>query len=254
MLILVMSQMAILNAASNKVGPRKRNIQDLTGQIIHDDGSSVHGRCNEKEFINGSLKKYSNVIVSGVTGTQESPLLGSVMDGEERLQRDVLLRYQNYGIDSPYQLLEVQGYKEDKSVDQYIKRYYKVVNGRTIEKLYFRKPEWTHFIRVNAMSTVDTQVNKILIKMTRIHKNMGHPKPEIMVKMCDAYDTGVLGFTKFEALIFQKHGSCKACLEGKTTKRRSDSKHSLIYQQYGNYGNMEGLHFDVFEINKQWHF
>ena len=50
-------------------------------------------------------------------------------------------------------------------------------------------------------------LNKVLIKMNRIHKNMGHPEPEIMVQICDAYDTGVLGFTKFEALIFQKHGA-----------------------------------------------
>ena len=107
MLVVVMSQMAILSAASSSIGPRRRYIQDLEGQIIHDDGSSVHGRCNEKEFVEGSLKQYPNIIVSGVTGSQESPVLGSVMDGEERLRRVVLLRYQNYGIDSPYQLLEV---------------------------------------------------------------------------------------------------------------------------------------------------
>ena len=62
MLVVVMSQMAILSAASSSIGPRRRFIQDLEGQIIHDDGSSVHGRCNEKEFIEGSLKRYPNVI------------------------------------------------------------------------------------------------------------------------------------------------------------------------------------------------
>ena len=52
------------------------------------------------------------------------------------------------------------------------------------------------------MLTVDAQISKVLIKMSRIHKNMGHPEPDIMVQMCDVYDTGVLGFTKFEALIW----------------------------------------------------
>jgi hypothetical protein len=255
MLVIVMSQLVILNTASTRIGvKRKFETQNLEGQIIHDDGSSSHGRCNRGEFISGTLKQYSNVIVSGVTGSQSNPYLGVVQDGSEKIRNVILLENQNYGIDSPYQLVDVQGYKEDKSCDHYMKRYYKVVDGVTIEKLYIRKPGWTHFIRVNSMSTMDQQIQTIVNKMAIIHENMGHPSANVMVEMCEQYPVSMLGFTRFEALIWQKHGDCKACLEGKGTARRKDKQGRLINVQYSDYGNMEGLHFDCFQINNQWGF
>jgi hypothetical protein len=255
MLVIVISQLATITVANSTLGvKRKLMVQDLEGQIIHDDGSSNHGRCNIDDFVKGSLKSYTNVVVNGVTGSQTNPVIGVVDEGAERLRNVILLEHQNYGIDSPWQLMEVQGYREDKSVDQYMKRYYKTVDNKVIEKLYFREPHWTHFIRVNAMSTIHHQVEKVVKKMTIIHENYGHPPATVMIQMCDKYDAGLLGFTKSEVLLWQKHTQCKACLEGTTTNRRKDVLGRLIYTQYGDFGDMDGLHFDVFHINRDWAF
>ena len=74
-----------------------------------------------------------------------------------------------------------------------------------IEKLYFREPHWTHFIRVNAMSTIHHQVQKVVKKMTIIHENYGHPPATVMIQMCDKYDAGLLGFTKSEDQMVQEN-------------------------------------------------
>ena len=253
MVIIVMSQMTMLSSTSSGV-KRKFQAQDLEGQIIHDDGSSSHGRCNVEEFMQGSLKQYENVVIKGVTGSKTNPFLGVLRDGNETLKNVILLEHQNYGIDSPWQLIEIQGYKEDKTVDQYMKRYYKKVNGTVIEKLYFRKPHWTHFIRVNALSTIDKQINVTVQKMALIHENLGHPTAEVMIQMCDKYEPDILGFNKAEVKVWRIHGGCRACLEGKSTARSKDKIGKLVYAQYAQYGNMEGLHFDIFHINQEWAF
>jgi hypothetical protein len=64
----------------------------------------------------GSLKQYENVVIKGVTGSKSNPFLGVLRD-DETLKNVILLKHQNYGIDSPWQLIDIQGYKEDKIVD-----------------------------------------------------------------------------------------------------------------------------------------
>jgi hypothetical protein len=90
MVIIVMSQMTMLSSTSSGV-KRKFQAQDLEGQIIHDDGSSSHGRCNVEEFMQGSLKQYENVVIKGVTGSKTNPFLGVLRDGNETLKNVILL-------------------------------------------------------------------------------------------------------------------------------------------------------------------
>lgn len=254
MFTIVVSQMVVLHVVNSEIGVKRVRMQDLKGQIIHDDGSAVHGRCQTTDFIEGSLKRHSDITVSGATGVDYSPILGKIKDGKEELRGVIYLQHQDYGIDSHYQLIEVQKYKEDKSVGQNMKRYYKVVDGEKVEKLYMRKPEWTHFIRVNAISTLDKGIQKIINKMAIIHENFGHPTADELIQMCDNYPVDMLGFTKFEAKVWKKHGECMACLDGKSTAQRKSSDGRLIYEKYASYGDMEGLHFDVFYINQEWAF
>jgi hypothetical protein len=92
MLVIVISQLATITVANSTLGvKRKLMVQDLEGQIIHDDGSSNHGRCNIDDFVKGSLKSYTNVVVNGVTGSQTNPVIGVVDEGAERLRNVILL-------------------------------------------------------------------------------------------------------------------------------------------------------------------
>ena len=250
------SNMVILDInASHEVGVKRRYQQDLAGQTIHDDGSSTHGRFSQSDFIPGTLKTYSNVIVNGVTGQSSNPKLGQVRDGDDIMNDVLLLENQNYNIDSSRALVEEQGYQEDIAgkTSHYTKRYFKELNGKIVERVYKRNPEDTHFIRVNVLTKED-YIRKTCWKMQNIHEYAGHPSADTMCQMCSHYAPSCLNYTIQEAQIWKNHGQCRACLEGKTIARRKDAKGRLIFVQYINYGNMEGIHFDVFYINNQWAF
>ena len=128
----------------------------------------------------------------------------------------------------------------------------KEINGKLYEKIYHRKPEWTHFIRIANLNMED--IESILLKMDVIHAERGHQLPNQMILMCKHYSEEHLGYTLAEALIYKKYGKCRACLEGKTILRKKDSTGRLIFVEYYLYGNMEGVHIDVFYINDKYAF
>ena len=57
MFTIVVSQMVVLHVVNSEIGVKRVRMQDLKGQIIHDDGSAVHGRCETTDFIAGSLRR-----------------------------------------------------------------------------------------------------------------------------------------------------------------------------------------------------
>ena len=78
----------------------------LTGKTIHDDAASHHVRFKRECFIN--LRQVRGEL-SGVTGTIESPQVGSVREMDEEWQDVVFVPDLNYNIDSEKQLVDEGG-------------------------------------------------------------------------------------------------------------------------------------------------
>jgi hypothetical protein len=227
--------------------------QDLTGQTIHDDAAANFCRYNKRDFKELSVNK--RVKLSGVDGEVNKPIMmGSIIDDDIEVKDVVYTPNLKYNIDSQYQLIDKYGWTEDRTVGPREKRYIKEDNGQIKERLYSRNLGETHFVRVCVFTENTPDLERTIFKMQIIHENHGHLKIKGMMMLLSIYPADKLGFTLEELKLYAKHFNCRGCKEGQATKRRRDGNNNLIYIDYFSYGNKEGIHIDVFFIEKYFVF
>jgi len=228
--------------------------QNLKGKKILDNAAASNGRCKEEDFI-GDLEEKTNIILTGVGGRVHGhPKMGSVMDGTEVLSNVVHTPFIDYDIDSEHQMFE-EGYVEDKSTGKRHRRYEKQQSDGSVKVRVYEKPEGgTHFIRIQAMSQQDLFIEQTVKKMRVKHKDMGHLPAQVMLDLTKIYSEEALGYTAVEAKIFLNHGDCHSCLQGKSIARKKGETKRLIYKEFKEKYEKEGIHIDAFFVNRKFAF
>ena len=220
------------------------SFQNLAGVTIHDDAASHNVRYNRKDFID--LKKVEGEL-SGVTGTTLRPSVGSVVDNNDIWKHVVHIPELGYNIDSERQLVDKCGWSKDHEIkNDFIKRYYKSVNDKIIERVYIREKNQTHFIRVNSLLMEENDRDEYL-RMLEIHEKLGHMPPNKMSLLLNNYSEKNMGFSKKELKQFKKVYKCTGCRSAKGKLRRKPLITSNYKEQ--TIANPDGLDIDILYCN-----